>query len=497
MAFIGLLPLCLRAVALCVSQLFSTPRVQGIILAVQAYGLFAKSGLVATSSGYAAPPRGLTESLSEGGLIATTSLLAATAATAGQVDGRCVAQRAVAAVEIAEAATESAAEVAARAEWGALADVGFGQMGYSRPQSSWDAARHGLGLAVWEAKALSAERMLLWYWIQPIAFMWVLSQNFCGLSTELRWHVAIIGLREVTFFLATGLAALPCACPGFLLLDSRLIRPSQWPISPKDNPSPSLQHNASEIGALTEIPPRVVLKMATAEGGGGSSAGGEDGEDGTDAPHRGHDPGSQIIRATVYLLAPHHFVNLCLVRRFGKTWGIMVVMHLLADAHSLNALWLLLGEPNPSAALAVGFMLTVPMLFVWFGVVAWRIIASTIKVPERPPVGRFCVGVTGFLMMSMALGVLAIGVTALLGLGGALSPRDGVCYSALRGDACVATGEPLASGSILPERFGYACAGSSCAAQPPLGSLLSYVPCAVAAPEGYVLDAKTATCVAP
>ena len=440
---------------------------------------------------------------------------------AGQTDGRYVAQRAVAAVEIAEAATESAAEAAARAEWGALTGVGFGQMGYmgmeySRPQSSWDAARHGLGLTVWEGKALSAERMILWYWMQPIVFLWVLGQNFCGLSVELRWQVAIVGLREVTFFLATGLAALPCACPGFLLLDSRLIRPSQWQKrSKKKQPKQPQQHDELEIDAAmngdapaaaitdgaadgTAVPETVPeAAEVVVDGGGGDDEDDDDYDD--DAPYRpGRDPGSQIVRAAVYLLAPHHFVTLCLVRRFGTTWGSVAVMHLLADYHSLTALWLLMGEPDPSGALAVGFVLTVPVLFAWFGVVAWRFIEGTIEiVPERPPAGRVCVGMTGCLMVCAALSVLALGVTALLGFGGALSPGDGVCYSALRGDACVQTGELLAGGSFLPERFGYTCVGSSCAAQPALGSLLSTVPCAFAAPEGYTLDAKSAQCVAP
>ena len=46
--------------------------------------------------------------------------------------------------------------------------------------------------------------------------------------------------------------------------------------------------------------------------------------------------------------------TLCLVRRFGIVWGLLGVLHLLADAHSLTALWLLLSEPSPALSLAIG-----------------------------------------------------------------------------------------------------------------------------------------------
>jgi ubiquitin-conjugating enzyme E2 O len=589
-AMISLVPLALRIVALCASMLSAAPGVQGIVLAVRACGLGAKATSTVKLGAHAAPSHDLTTSLSGGeeemergssgdsllrggsgaSLAAgtTTSATVARSSSAasvtvagaagtdgrsGQVDGVYVAQRAVAAVEIAEAATESAAEAAARAEWGALTGSGFGQMGYmgmeySRPQSSWDGARLGLGLSVWEGKALSAERLLLWYWVQPVAFLWVLSDSYCGLSSELRWQSAIVALREVTFMLTTILAALPCACPGFLLLDSRLIRPSEWerrPLKKKtaDTIDGATPASSDENGGSTRIPEAPAAGDATststadgdavdAEAGSSGAAAGTtlaiDGSgDGTDANadaaapaattdvddenepddypfgggyKPGRDPFSQLSRAVIYLLAPHHFVTLCLIRRFGMMWALMVFLHLLADMHSLNALWLLLGEPNPMGALALGFAITVPVLFAWAAVVAWRYIEGAREViPERPAAGRVCVGVSACVMVCAAAGVVALGVSAVLVFTGTLMPDEAACYTALRGDECVATGESLAlyGASHLPERFGYTCVGSACAAQPQLGSLLSVVSCAEAAPDGYTLDVKAGRCVAP
>ena len=102
-------------------------------------------------------------------------------------------------------------------------------------------------------------------------------------------------------------------------------------------------------------------------------------------------------------------------------------------------------------------------------------------------------------MIRKMAGVVALGVSAVLVFTGALMPDEAACYTALRGDECVATGESLAlyGASHLPERFGYTCVGSACAAQPQLGSLLSVVSCAEAAPDGYTLDVKAGRCVAP
>jgi hypothetical protein len=563
-AFVSLFPLSLRIISLCASMCSTAPGIQGIVLAARNAGL-GRLGAKVTSTaklGHAAgPSKSLTESLSGGeeelergssgeGLLRDTSarnaetegeaglslqetsqVAAGVTAVPARVDGRAqvdgvyVAQRAVAAVEVAEAATESADEVAARAEWGSLTGSGFGQLGYmgmeySRPQSSWDAARLGLGLTVWEGKALSIERMLLWYWVQPLAFLWVLGDSYCGLAPELRRESAIVALREITFLLATIVAALPCSCPGFLLLDFRLIRPSQW--------EPRRHHRkGAQTAADTEQNEPDVAMISTAGVGTNTVAaqqgGGNDtvlpGEDerssgGTsryvdtaadhaqfDEPHRsakGRDPLSQVLRAVVYVLAPHHFVTLCLIRRFGILWGVVVLLHFFADIHSVNAMWLMLGEPLPMGALAVAFAMASLWVFAWSVVVAWRYFAATQeKIPERPAAARVCQGLSGCVMVLAAASVLALCISAILLFAGALIPGAEACYSAQRGDECVASGETLGDGPHLPERYGYTCVGSACAAQPPFGSLFSEVACATAAPDGFVLDVKAGRCVAP
>eukprot|EP01044_Picomonas_judraskeda_P008451 COSAG03_NODE_966_length_5166_cov_2.696665_2_plen_436_part_00 len=435
----------------------------------------------------------------------------------------------MAAVEVAEAAAESADEAAAKAEWGALTGSGFGQLGYmgmeySRPQSTWEAARLGLGLTVWEGKALSVERMLLWYWVQPVAFLWVLGRSYCGLSPPLRGESVIVALREMTFMLATIVAALPCSCPGFLLLDFRLVRPSQWERHRNYNKRlPPADTGRNGAGAATVSSTSVGIAytgdVAAQEGGGDGAVpldtDDERSSDETstrvntaaehaqpDEPRRPkpgrRDPLSQLVRAAIYVLAPHHFVTLCLIRRFGVLWVIVVLLHFLADLHSLNALWLLLGEPRPMGALAVAFFMAAPWIFAWTVVVAWRYVDVTReKITERPAAARVCQGVSGCVMILAAAVILALCVSAVLVFGGALTPGDEVCYSAQRGDECVATGETLGDGSHLPERYGHTCVGSACAAQPQLGSLFSEVACSRAAPDGYVLDVKSARCVAP
>ena len=554
-AFTSLLPLGLRIIALCASMLSAAPGVQGIVLAARACGLDRLGAKVASTAklgGHVAgPSESLTESLSGGeeelergssgnGLPRDTaqtaenadkprSLVQESIAAAGvttvpaRVDGRAlvdgayVARRAVAAVEVAEAATESADEAAAKAEWGALTGSGFGQLGYmgmeySRPQSTWDAARLGLGLTVWEGKALSIERMLLWYWVQPVAFFWVLGRSYCGLSPALQWESVIVALREITFMLATIVAALPCSCPGFLLLDFRLVRPSQWERHRTYHqrlPPADTQRNGAVVATISSTD----SDLAAAEGGvDGAVPLGTDHERtsddtsvcvNTDEPRRRpksgrRDPLSQLVRAAIYVLAPHHFVTLCLIRRFGVLWVIVVLLHFLADLHSLNALWLLLGEPRPMGAIAVAFSMAAPWIFAWTVVVAWRYVDVTReKIAERPAAARVCQGVSGCVMVLAAAAILALCLSAVLVFGGALSPGDEVCYSAQRGDECVATGQTLGDGSHLPERYGHTCVGSACAAQPQLGSLFSEVACSTAAPDGYALDVKTGRCVPP
>ena len=69
------------------------------------------------------------------------------------VEGTYVEQRAVVAVQPAEAASESAADAAAKASYGVLTGSGHSTMGYmgmeySRAQSSWEMCRGALGLSV-------------------------------------------------------------------------------------------------------------------------------------------------------------------------------------------------------------------------------------------------------------------------------------------------------------------------------------------------------------
>lgn len=556
-AFASLLPLGLRIVALSASLFSTASGMQGIVLVARSCGL-GRLGAKVTSTaklGHAAgPSKSLTESLSGGeeelergssgeGLLRDTTARAAetevepgsslqeTSSSAAavparvdrraQVDGAYVTQRAVAAVEVAEAATESAEEIAARAEWGALTGSGFGQLGYmgmeySRPQSTWDAARLGLGLTVWEGQALSIERMLLWYWVQPLAFLWVLGDSYCGLAPELRRESVIVALREITFLLATIVAALPCSCPGFLLLDFRLIRPSQWggrqhhlgrsqmAADTRENNPGGATAGANSAGtdavAIQAGGDNDVVLPSEDERSSGGTSMHVDTAAGPDPRRRprGRDPLSQVLRAVVYVLAPHHFVTLCLIRRFGILWGAVVVLHFLADLHSVNAMWLLLGEPRPMGALAVAFAMAALWVFAWAVVAAWRYFDATREtIPERPAAARVCHGLSGCLMVLASAFMFALCMSAVLVFAGALSPGADACYSAQRGDECVDSGGTLGGGSHLPERYGYTCVGSTCAAQPQLGSLFSEVACATAAPNGYVLDTKAGRCVAP
>ena len=478
---LALLPFLLRAAAL--AALAVSPAVHGLSLVLRLCG----------AGGAAASPTGgsLTESLAGGAEppalplptgsnqdtacpLSTEKVLA--------VDGTYVEQRAVVAVQTAEAASESEADAAAKASYGVLTGSGHSTMGYmgmeySRAQSSWEMCRVALGLSVAQAKLLSAERLVLWYWLQPLVAVWVLRASFCELGTELRWQGSIVIARELSFFLATIVAALPCACPGYLLLNVRLM---------------STPSRASE---LTE---------------------------GAETPARRQPSGAQVMRLSMYVLAPHHFVTLCLVRRFGIVWGLLGVLHLLADAHSLTALWLLLSEPSPALSLAIGnphehfrhFLLRCPGdlkgVFVWAGywlsglvlaigcaIVAWRLVqGARMDVPERPKAGTVCVGVAGCIAVAVAAAVVALVLLSLLVPTGLFAPSG--CYDFVRDLAADAEEPECASGSNMGERFGFTCVGLQCAAGPPLGTVLGQATsCAEAAPDGYVLNPELGVCEAP
>ena len=85
------------------------------------------------------------------------------------------------------------------------------------PQATWHEARESLGLTVQQAVAVSVTKLILWHWSQPMAFLYVFSAYFCGLSEAQRYYGMVVSAREV-LYLSTTLGGV-LACPSYLLLD--------------------------------------------------------------------------------------------------------------------------------------------------------------------------------------------------------------------------------------------------------------------------------------
>jgi hypothetical protein len=85
------------------------------------------------------------------------------------------------------------------------------------PQATWHEARESLGLTIRQAVAVSAAKLILWHWSQPMAFLYVFTTYSCRLSETQIYYGMVVSAREV-LYLSTTLGGV-VACPSYLLLD--------------------------------------------------------------------------------------------------------------------------------------------------------------------------------------------------------------------------------------------------------------------------------------
>jgi hypothetical protein len=152
-----------------------------------------------------------------------------------------------------------------------------------RAQSSWAEARGDRGLTERQAVSSSVTKLVLWHWIQPVPYLFVLHVFWHSLDYVQQIVGSIVAVREMLYLGATLLAC--ASCPSFLLLD-----------------------------------PFTMWNEATSRA-------------------------DRWVRLLAYLLTPHNYVVLCLANRFRSRARLFVMVgavQVMADFASCYALFDLL-----------------------------------------------------------------------------------------------------------------------------------------------------------
>ena len=197
--------------------------------------------------------------------------------------------------------------------------------------SAWTAARKVLSLSVRQAVWSSGTKLLLWHWSQPLSNFAVFGVYFCALPVDdgQREFGTNVAAREVAYMVTTQLAL--WLNPAYLLM---------------------------ELGSVWKED----LEAAEAAGGGCGRC----------ARWLRSVDSQALQQRAVYLLAPHHYITACLMRRaestprrgggeMGALWKLFSVVGCLkffGDLFSAFALVRILQQPEPPAAPAIGCWLT-------------------------------------------------------------------------------------------------------------------------------------------
>ena len=250
------------------------------------------------------------------------------------------------AAAVAALAEEAARGVPAAASWEAIAAVGSLSaemqriLGHSasraNPPSSWDDARTATGLNRRQAGVAGGMKLLLWHWTQPVGYLVVLWTYYCSVARSLGGDsyaptgtaAIAVAAREVAYLLSTLLAL--WVNPAFLLLELDSI----WK-------RPDEQHDGVRFQISTGGSCRWYQLIKV----------------------------NAMQRWVLYLMAPHHYVTMCLTRwaesagnGAGNIGGMLLrlfgAIQLVGDFLSANALSELLQQPSPPVALAIGYWLT-------------------------------------------------------------------------------------------------------------------------------------------
>ena len=313
---------------------------------------------------------------------------------------KAAAAAARAAAGAAEAEGQQAAGAAAG--WDAIAAQKKSSFFPSEPPSTWTDARVALGLSVRQAVWSCGGKMLLWHWTQPLSYLAVFGVYYCSLDDDgyfadvQRICGMFVAVREALYLVSTLLAL--WLNPAYLLLElDGVLRPA-------------------------------------AEGWGEGRCGWWRRVD-----------GAALKQWVFYLLAPHHYVTFCLFRGVlgvGNSCckfpvAIALIVQHMADLCSAMALVVLLSQPSPPVALAIGYWLTTASMVAFVGgfaldlaTEAWTGVGDMVgdngdAAPSTSPcwlraVCRVCCGAAGVLVGSMSVAGACVLALAPLQLSGAV-----------------------------------------------------------------------------
>jgi hypothetical protein len=264
---------------------------------------------------------------------------------------------------------------------------------------TWTEARIALGLSVRQAVWSSGAKLLIWHWSQPLSYFAVFGTYYCSLVGDTHDHHTnqrslgtLVAIREALYIVSTLLAL--WLNPAYLLLElESVLRPA----------------DEAKDGRCC-----LVLRRLN---------------------------GVALKRWALYLLAPHHYVMMCLSRWAKTQRGAQGVsghrkvclifsftggMPAIFDACSAGGLYRLLQMPSPPAALAFGYWLTTAGIVLFVGAFAdhwcglgFSMMRGSVSCQQRLFSGLFLV--VGVPALGFMFGLCAVPlVVAPLQLGGAV-----------------------------------------------------------------------------
>jgi hypothetical protein len=190
-------------------------------------------------------------------------------------------------------------------------------------QPTWTDTRESFQLTAHQAFATSVSKLLLWHWSQPVAYIFVFAIYYCDLDEVQQFYGKVVVARECMYLVGTVVALL--CCPVFLLVEL----PRVW----EPEVDGTLDGNS---GSLSR---RGWSSVST----------------------------SALSSWVMYLLAPHAFVQLCIIRQAESSGTNSLILNLLdviwaaeifADFCSMCALGLLFADPDPPVAMIIGYYMT-------------------------------------------------------------------------------------------------------------------------------------------
>ena len=184
-------------------------------------------------------------------------------------------RRASAAAATAQAVDE--AEIPTEASWNGIVARLDRRHACQPNQPTWRDALVALGLTDRQGIASSISKFWLWHMLQPFAYFYVLMGNYCALGGASQFYGATVAVRELLYVLSATVAL--AFCPVFLLVELPSIR-----VQRADESESCMPWWLSRRGCASV-------------------------------------DWQAVGRWLVYILAPHVFVQLCIIRRLSESIG--------------------------------------------------------------------------------------------------------------------------------------------------------------------------------